>query len=138
MFPHLSLGNNDSLPRGAKDLGHGYALLRACQNTARAVTDAEANAILRHWEEKGWPNMNAWPRAVKRWACLWLPNGQQACSKWHESHSTCSLRKTTCVKVFNRALLFLFHIYYSLNRWLWTEHSRLPKLNISSSCSLGI
>jgi hypothetical protein len=66
MFPDLNLGKGDSLPRGAKDLGHGYALLRACQHTAEPVTKAEARAILRYWEEMGWPNLEAWPRSVKR------------------------------------------------------------------------
>ena len=93
------MGDDGSLPRGAKDLGQGYALLRACQNTAEAVTDAESNAILKYWEERGWPNRDTWPRAVKRWSRLLLPNGQKARSNWYESHSTRPLRKTTCVKV---------------------------------------
>ena len=79
MLPHLNLGETDSFPHGAKDLGQGYALLRACENTARQVTEAEANTILTYWEEKEWPNQDAWPRAVKRWAHLQLPNGQKAC-----------------------------------------------------------
>ncbi len=104
MFPHLNvpnLDNDDSLrlPRGAKDLGQGYALLRMCQSTAKSVGDAEASAILRYWEERGWPNLDAWPRAVKRWSRLQLPNGQRARSRWYESQSTRPLRTTTCVKV---------------------------------------
>ncbi len=51
MFPHLNLGKDGSLPRGAKDIGQGYTLLRACQNTPEPVMDAEANAILKYWEE---------------------------------------------------------------------------------------
>jgi hypothetical protein len=100
MFPHLNLGKDGSLPRGAKDLGQGYALLHACQNTPEPVTDAEANAIVKYWEEQGWQNLNAWPRSVKQWSRLQLPNGQKAQSRWYESHSTCPLRKTTCIKVF--------------------------------------
>jgi hypothetical protein len=107
MFPHLGSDNDGSLPRGAKDLGQGYALLRPCQNAGHAVTEAEANAILRYWEAKGWPNLEAWPRAVKRWSRLLLPNGQKARSIWYESHSTRPLRKTTCVKVRSFFVLFL-------------------------------
>ncbi len=99
MFPHLKLGNDKSLPNGAKDLGEGYALLRAYQTIAKPVTEAEANVILRYWGEKGWPNLDTWPQAVKRWSRLQLPNGQKARSFWYESHSKQPLRKTTCVKV---------------------------------------
>ena len=106
MFPDLSLDDEVTFPRGANDLGQGYALLRMCQNTAKPVTDAEADAILQYWEGKGWPNLDAWPRAVKRWSRLQLPNGQKARSRWYESHSTRALRKTTCVKVYNLLLFF--------------------------------
>jgi hypothetical protein len=106
MFPDLELGNADTFPRGAKDLGQGYALLRACQNTAEPVTEVEANVILRYWENKGWPNRDAWPCAVKRWSRLQLPTGQKVRSVWYESQSTRPLRKTTCVKVCSLACSF--------------------------------
>ena len=62
MYPHLNLDKNESmLPRGAKDLGGGYALLHACQNAAEPVTEVEGNAILRYWEANDWPNLDAWP-----------------------------------------------------------------------------
>jgi len=50
MFPNLKLRKDleDSFPQGAKDLGHGYALLCACQKTAKPVKEAEANVILRY------------------------------------------------------------------------------------------
>jgi hypothetical protein len=101
MFPHLELRKDrqDSFPQGAKDLGHGYALLRACQKSAKPVEESEASAILRYWEENAWPNSEDWPRNVIRWARLRLPNGQTARSKWYESQSSRGLRKTTCVKV---------------------------------------
>jgi hypothetical protein len=106
MFPRLKLQKDSmgSFPRGAKDLGQGYALLRMCQKTAKPVDDAEAHAILRYWEEHGWPNLDDWPCDVKRWARLRLPNGQTARSKWYESQSSRGLRKTTCVKVCNSIL----------------------------------
>jgi hypothetical protein len=90
MFPHLDLVNvdGDSLLCGAIDLGNGYVLLHMCQSTAMPVTDAEESAILRYWEARGWPNQDGWPRVVKRWSRLQLPNGQRARSRWYESHST--------------------------------------------------
>lgn len=87
MMPELNLGDKDSFPRGAKDLGQGYALLRPCEDTARQVTEAKACAILTYWEEKGWPNHNVWPRAVIRWVHLQLPNGQKARSRWYKARS---------------------------------------------------
>jgi len=61
MFPQLNLDDDVSLPRGTKDVSQGYALLRPCQNTAKPVTEPEASAIVRYWEQMGWPNLNAWP-----------------------------------------------------------------------------
>ena len=101
MFPNVKLGidSDDTFPRGAKDLGQGYALLCACQKMAKPVEEAEACAILRYWEAHGWPNMDDWPRDVKRWARLRLPNGQTVRSRWYESQSSHCTRKTTCVRV---------------------------------------
>ena len=101
MFPHLKLHKdpNDSFPQGAKDLGQGYVLLRACQKTAKPVKEPEANAITRYWEENGWPNLDDWPQDIKRWARLRLPNGQIVRSRWYECQSSRGLRKTTCIKV---------------------------------------
>ena len=108
MFPHLDLTTNrsESLPCSAKDLGHGYALLRMCQTVPKQVTEPEAIAILRHWEDNNWPNMGAWPHAVMRWARLQLPNGQIAWSRWCEEHSKHPLQKTTCVKVCSSLLFY--------------------------------
>jgi hypothetical protein len=58
MFPHLKLGDDNSLPSGAKDLEEGYALLCVYQTTAKPVTNTKVNVILRYWEEKGWPNLD--------------------------------------------------------------------------------
>jgi len=107
MFPHLNLNKDDSLPQGAKDLGQGYALLHACQTTAKPVMEAEAVVILKYWKEMDWLNLNIWPRSVKRWSRLQLPNGQKACSRWYELHLTHPLWKTTCVKVCCPALFSL-------------------------------
>ena len=103
MFPQLNLSrnSNDSFPHGAKDLGDGYALLRACQRSAKSVEEAEANAITRYWHQNGWPNIDHWPQEVKRWARLRLPNGQTVRCTWYKSDAslTHGLHKMTCVRV---------------------------------------
>ncbi|GLB36898.1 hypothetical protein LshimejAT787_0311850 [Lyophyllum shimeji] len=86
------------VPHGGKNLGNGYVLLHVCQSTAADVSEPEATAIMSLWEEKNWPNQDRWPRAVRRWARLRLPNGQIARSRWSESRSRRNLRKTTMVK----------------------------------------
>jgi hypothetical protein len=88
-----------TLPRGSKDLGSGYVLLRACQPTAVDISDREATAIMVLWDAKGWPNCDRWPCAVRRWARLRLPNGQIVRSRWMESRSLRELRRTTVAKV---------------------------------------
>lgn len=89
MMPELKMGETDSaLPHGAKDLGEGYTLLHACEDTTKLVTDMEAQAIMTYWAQQHWPNQNMWPKAVKCWARLQLLNGQTACSHWYESCST--------------------------------------------------
>ena len=93
MLPSLKLDNDGDLSTGAKNLGGGYALLRACEDTAKPVTEVEALAIMDYWQGKGWP------RAVKRWARLRLPNGQIARTSWNELQSRRPLRRTRCVKV---------------------------------------
>lgn len=101
MMPHVLLSERDAtrIPRGARDLGEGYVLLRACQPTAIDVSGPEADAIMTLWEAKGWPNKDRWPRAVRRWARLRLPNGQLARSRWNELRSLRNLRRTAVVKV---------------------------------------
>ena len=120
MFPHLNLDKDDSIPRGAKDLGQGYVLLRTCQKTAKPATEAETNAILKYWEEMGWPNRDTWHRAVKRWSRLQLPNGQKARSRWYESQSTRPLRKTMCIEV----CYLPFLSYFKYNDQLIDEYQR--------------
>jgi len=115
MLPNLKLKKDDGLPLGAKDLGNGYALLRACEDTAKPVTEADAAAIMIYWGQMDWPNRDRWPRAVMRWSRLRLPNGQTARISWIESRSRRPLRRTSCVKVvqnycFNYGLLLIMLI----------------------------
>ena len=106
IIPNLELRSKDNLPRGAMDLGAGYALLRACQETETDVPDLEANAILQYWGDHGWRNMGGWTRSLKRWARARLPNGQIARSLWYESRSKKKLRRTRNVKVRHRSIFF--------------------------------
>jgi hypothetical protein len=85
LIPDLEPPENP-LPRGAKDLGDGYALLRAMDNTSRQVREPEAKAIQVYLEGKGErvPCDN-WNPFITRWARIRLPNGQIGRSKWKES-----------------------------------------------------
>ncbi|KAF8064082.1 hypothetical protein FPV67DRAFT_1419918 [Lyophyllum atratum] len=99
MMPQVHLKSESCIPSGGIDLSDGYVLLRACQATLVDVSEPEANAITEFWKSNGWPNQDGWPRAVRRWARLRLPNGQVARSRWMEARSRQSLRKTCMIKV---------------------------------------
>ncbi|KAJ7798489.1 hypothetical protein B0H14DRAFT_2617832 [Mycena olivaceomarginata] len=71
-------------PRGAADLGGGYALLRAMDTTSRDVRLCEHRAIVTYLEANG-GTLTRDTASVIRWARLRLPNGQIARSRWKES-----------------------------------------------------
>jgi hypothetical protein len=86
MVPDLDSSESQStIPRGGKDCGNGYVLLRAkdkvlqamrpCEKHAFAayLTDVHALQIAEHWSPE-----------IARWARLRLPNGQIARSSWKE------------------------------------------------------
>ncbi len=98
MFPGQFTGTNDSapdkqFPRGAINLGNGYALLRA-QDQLRPMRNCEAEALIAYLTNQmhiniavitsGCSNESQWCPNVARWARLRLPNGQIARSKWKE------------------------------------------------------
>ncbi|TFK58392.1 hypothetical protein BDN72DRAFT_782146 [Pluteus cervinus] len=99
MFPDLELIEPQKPPKNSLYVGEGYRLLRAKDKVIRHVTEVEGKAIMEYWNTQGWPNSEAWPRAVRRWARLQLPNGQIARSKWGEERSRRKLRCTRMVKV---------------------------------------
>ncbi|KIY51705.1 hypothetical protein FISHEDRAFT_64061 [Fistulina hepatica ATCC 64428] len=88
MLPDLEL-TSLSLPREARDLGDGYALLHATDSTARLVNVAEDVALRRWMSQNGVPIPQAQQEnvGVVRWAHLCLPNGQTARSRWVEERS---------------------------------------------------
>ncbi|KAJ7836240.1 hypothetical protein B0H14DRAFT_2363029 [Mycena olivaceomarginata] len=83
MIPDIEPPENP-LPRGAADLGGGYALLRAMDTTSRNVRLCEHRAIVTYLEANG-GTLTRDTASVIRWARLRLPNGQIARSKWKES-----------------------------------------------------
>ncbi len=90
MFPDLTGAMPDrQLPRGAVDLGEGYALLRA-QDQLCPMRKVEAEALLTYLKINNIPPIisgcdeSDWCPNIARWARLQLPNGQIARSKWKE------------------------------------------------------
>ncbi|KAF9066907.1 hypothetical protein BDP27DRAFT_1384101 [Rhodocollybia butyracea] len=71
-------------PHGALDIGDGFVFLRAKDRTARAVTEAEAEAFQEYLEDQGVEVEESFHPQVTRWARLRLPNGQIARSCWKE------------------------------------------------------
>ncbi|KZP29720.1 hypothetical protein FIBSPDRAFT_815810 [Athelia psychrophila] len=87
-----------ALPRGARDLGDGYALLRAVDTIQRAVRPCESTAIRQYYLETEGSAVEG-DVFVTRWSRLKLPNGQVARSRWKESQKPLSkLRSARNIK----------------------------------------
>jgi hypothetical protein len=84
MIPDLQAPTT-TLPRGAKDLGGGFVLLRARDRTHRPIRDCETAALRTYLENTCSMSLedNCSPSIV-RWARVRLPNGQVARSSWKE------------------------------------------------------
>ena len=89
MYPHIPLdADTNPYPRGAADLGDGYALLRIRDDTASyPMPDADIVALQTFWNEQGWPQTN-FHNHILRWGRLRLPNGQTVRSSFSESRTT--------------------------------------------------
>lgn len=83
MIPDLEPPQPD-VPRGAKDLGGGYVLLRAKDRVSRGIRDCEENALITYLKEAHDVPLDGWSPTIARWARLRLPNGQVARSAWKE------------------------------------------------------
>jgi hypothetical protein len=92
-----------NIPAGSIVLGNGFILLHPHETALMDVSPDEALAIMELWDSQGWQNKDSWPCVVKRWARLWLPNGQVARSRWTELRSERFFRRARIVKV-----VFLF------------------------------
>ncbi|KAJ7669957.1 hypothetical protein DFH06DRAFT_1372493 [Mycena polygramma] len=82
MIPDLNFDDNDKpkFPRGSKNLGNGFVLLRARDEWPHKILGAQALAIRKFLDAEDVPG----ELTVKRWARLRLPNGQIARSGWKE------------------------------------------------------
>lgn len=118
------------LPRGAREVGDGYVLLRARDNASRGVRQCEADAIKLYMEHEREEFSNDWEPDVVRWARLKLPNGQIARSAWKETEkSVVNQRISRNVQVKFIVGVRLILILTSLHRLLWT-----PILSLLKCC----
>ena len=84
MIPDLEKPEN-LIPSGAKDLGNGYALLRAHERKPSCMNYCECQELAKYLLiNHGIQTPRDWQFMVTRWARLWLPNGQVARSAWKE------------------------------------------------------
>ncbi|KAF7323224.1 hypothetical protein HMN09_00103100 [Mycena chlorophos] len=75
------LAKSTPLPRGARDLGDGFVLLRRRDELPHLILGERARAMREYLVPDGDPEAEV---CVKRWARLRLPNGQIARSAWKE------------------------------------------------------
>jgi hypothetical protein len=100
---------DDTFPQYSLDLGDGYAFLRAKEKYSCKLEDhAQAQVVSTYFLEReaecgNFPDDDSWDELrIARWACLHLPNGQTARSKWKEDKMTTpNWRQACCVKVRN-------------------------------------
>jgi hypothetical protein len=71
----------NQLPRGAKDLGGGYALLRALERSPHRIRNCEARVIRGYLDPDCDLDEDIF---LAKWARLRLPTGQAAHSEWRE------------------------------------------------------
>ncbi|KAF8813455.1 hypothetical protein BYT27DRAFT_7220393 [Phlegmacium glaucopus] len=73
------------VPRGGKDIGAGFILLRAKDKALRVMRDCERQAHADYLTKAHALQVpEGWSPEVTRWARLHLPNGQVARSAWKE------------------------------------------------------
>ncbi|KAJ7049353.1 hypothetical protein C8F01DRAFT_1002515 [Mycena amicta] len=132
MFPELNDQKLKHIPRGARDLGGGFVLLRRRDELPHWISGKEADALREYLGAEG-------DVRVKRWARLRLPNGQIARSSWKEkSKALEKVRMSRNVKLRRDGktdlaevefyfrtrdgrTLALAALYPSLDQQLWTE-----------------
>jgi hypothetical protein len=114
MIPDLETSPPD-VPRGAKELGDGYVLLRARDRTSRAISDCECQALVAYLNvnHSGVTVGDDWSPLIMRWARLRLPNGQVTRSAWKEKLKPLEkVRMARNIKVFIKIHpLKKFHTY---------------------------
>ena len=101
MVPALDSNSQNTLPRGAIDLGDGFILLRAQDTSACGIRTVESEALRQYLNSKGHrADEDEWrcPDVVC-WARVRLPKGQIAQSYWKEQCKTENSQMSHNVKV---------------------------------------
>jgi hypothetical protein len=112
------------IPRGGRDLGDGYVLLTAMDNTLRPVQIDEGHAIFNYLTNAGEILSEDWVPLARRWARIRLPNGQIARSSWKESLKPLSkCRSARNVKVSISYICLWALLIYILSSQLITRHA---------------
>ncbi|KAH9008896.1 hypothetical protein EDB84DRAFT_1280885 [Lactarius hengduanensis] len=88
MIPDLDEDRRRSLPRGSKDLGDGFVLLRARDATPHPLRENEVQALRALFPSTP-PSVS-----VRRWARLRIPTGQNCYSAWKEKQKPLEKRRT--------------------------------------------
>ncbi len=113
LIPNLAPDRKDanSLPRGARDLGDGFVLMRAREEVPGPLWDCEANALRdflpgSQLEDKIY---------IRRWAKLRIPTGQNCYSAWKETQKPIQKHRTArnvkvCSISLHAFLLYLEHL----------------------------
>jgi len=92
MIPDLDLEQTtkEALPRGSRDVGGGFVLLRPREEVPRALRDCEAAAL-----REFLPTTQIGDQiCVRRWAKLRLTTGQNCYSAWKEKEKPLEKRRT--------------------------------------------
>ena len=92
IIPDLDDKNSsgEALPRGSKDIGDGFVLLRARDKHTRYLRGREAEALQRFMPRAS--NNDGIP--VRRWSRLRIPTGQICYSAWKELQKLLEKRRT--------------------------------------------
>jgi hypothetical protein len=118
LIPNLTPDKKDAsgLPRGARDLGDGFVLMRAREEVPCPLRDCEADAL-----RDFLPGARMGDEiCVRRWAKLRLPTGQNCYSAWKETQKPIEKRRTArnvkvCSISLHAFLPYLKHIQILLD-----------------------
>ena len=110
MMPDLDLERTTkaALPRGSREVGGGFILLRPREEAPRALRDCEAAAL-----QEFFPSARIGDQVcVHRWAKLRIPTGQNCYTAWKELEKPLEKRRTARnVKVFPLSLFACVRIH---------------------------
>ena len=113
MIPDLPVDgpSEGHLPRGAKDVGGGFVLLRARDGKPTPLRECEAEALCELF-----PTVQRGSEiCVMRWAKLRLPTGQNCNSAWKELNKPIEKRRTARNVKVCHARIFLWSLCININ-----------------------